>query len=99
MTYRITLPTVGKGTQADPIRVDMPHYTFVSSTPDGRFHTIDVPDTDVPNTGGLSPVGGNAATVRAVDLLSLSTRDLLAWAAFLDERYREHAGRFRPKGQ
>lgn len=99
MTYRITLPTIGSGTDTDPIRVDLPSYQFVSSTPDGKYHTVDVPDDDVPDDVGFGPVQMLSPRIRSVDIRLLSARELVAWANHLDERYQEHSGRFRPKGQ
>lgn len=95
---RITLPRIGSGTDEDRYRVDLPTYTQVGESKDGTLWTVDVPDADFPdvpsfNDGKPHPAGGFD-----VDLKRVAVADLDAWHDHLDERYAEHAGKFRPRG-
>ena len=94
---RIVLPIVGAGTRDDPRRVDLPTYQWVSDTADGQSAVVDVPDDDFPDDAAWDnlPLRGNAQGAR--DASRLPVAELDAWHQHLDTRYREHAGRFRPR--
>lgn len=95
---RITLPVIGSGTNHDPRRVSLPTYQLVGESDDGLWMTVDVPDADFPdapsfNTGKEHPSGGFE-----VERGRLAVDDVRAWHDHLDQRYAEHAGKFRPGG-
>ena len=76
---------VGSGTKADPFRIPLPNFTYLSD--DGTSMTADVPEADIPDDvkaqidqNGNVPPGA-----------------LNSWYAHLDKKYKEHAGKFRPE--
>lgn len=93
---RLILPTIGSGTNDDPIRVNYPSFTFVRELPGHSAWVVDVPDDCLPH--GFDPGAGTVTVgnVAVPDPRLLGLLRVRAWHAFLDERYQEHAGRFRP---
>lgn len=95
---RVTMPIIGTGEEGNPRRVDLPTYQMISESDDGTHATVDVPDADFPDvesfsTGKPHPNGGFE-----IDLSRAAVADLRAWHDHLDQRYAEHAGKFRPSG-
>lgn len=93
---RITLPIVGAGTPDDPRRVDLPTYQLVSEDTRAGTFTVDVPDADFPLAPDFQRPPSVPGRPVPVDLERVAVADLDAWHDHLDERYVEHAGRFRP---
>lgn len=95
---RIWLPRIGGGTADDPYRVNLPTYTMVSESKDGSWYEVDVPDADFPDVPSFSEGKSHPQGGFEVDLARVAVGDVKAWHDHLDERYAEHAGKFRPGG-
>lgn len=93
---RLALPTIGSGTEDDPIRVNLPTYRLIETSPDGRWAVVDTPSDCIAcglvETAPLRTVD----KVSAPDLSRVRGADARRLADFFDRRYQEHAGVFRP---
>lgn len=93
---RILMPIIGGTGPDDPRRIDLPTYQMLEESPDGRTVVVLVPDEDLPADTAFDPVPGLNGKPVVLDPAQLPIRALDAWHARLDERYKEHAGEFRP---
>lgn len=93
---RITLPIIGTGKEGDYRRVDLPTYQMVSESDDGLYATVDVPDADFPDVPSFREGKPHPAGGFVIDAKRMAVGDVQAWHDHLDERYAEHAGKFRP---
>lgn len=94
---RIRVPLLGTGVPGDAWRVSLPTYSMVDMDVARGIAVVDLPDADVPTDGLLRA----ALAVGGADLTAPNQAPMVAafrnqWAAHLDNRYREHAGEFRP---
>lgn len=93
---RLILPLIGGGGDGDPRRVNLPTWTLIEILPDGVRAVVDVPASELP-PGLQLPTGvRNGGTGLASDPGRLSAQARQMWAEYLDRRYEEYAGRFRP---
>ena len=93
MRLRHTL--VGTGSADDPFRVDLPTYTLLHVDYVLKRAVVEVPDSDHPFTQ-KETASLRLATPVGLAVGPLTPAMLKRWHDRLDERYVEHAGRFRP---
>lgn len=90
------LPVVGQGTRTDPYRVALPTYNLIDVDYDAGVALVDVPESDLPRDDVHRAVVSAHRFERVALPAELHALAVDAWHAHLDDRYREHAGRFRP---
>lgn len=93
---RLLVPVVDGGENGGGRRVNLPTYTIVELSDDGRFAVVDVPDADIDPLFPANLARRVAASVLGGDVSRLTAVQRLRWYAHLDARYQEHSGRFRP---
>jgi hypothetical protein len=94
MTKRVRVALIGSGVLGDAYRVTLPTYTLVDLDTGAMTAVIDVPD-DVyppapvgkPETVTLDAKYGSVITV-------VDPAHKVSAAAFFDDKYREHKGKF-----
>jgi len=94
--HRIIVPMVPPDAQVDSWHVNLPTYTVVEVSADGRVAVVDIPDGDVPGGFNINlPIRRIGAT-DGRDLVRAARAQMRLLYDHLDKRYAEHAGRFRP---
>jgi hypothetical protein len=95
--HRVTVALLGAGTSDDPYHPGLPTYRLVAVDEAARVALVEVPDDDTPPGDTHAAVLTAPRFERAAIPADLHADALAAWHAHLDNRYAEHAGRFRPQ--
>lgn len=94
MLVRVKL--VGKGTNDDPHRANLPTYQeLLTIVDDGHVYAL-IPDSDHPELD-KHPSAKTIMTGHGAALIGLDESGHGEWHSHLDSRYKEHKGEFRPE--
>lgn len=92
----MTVHLVGSGVEGDPYRAPLPTYTLIAVDHLTGIAVVDIPDDDAPPNDVHRSVVTAHSFERAAVPPDARKAAIDAWHAHLDERYEQHAGRFRP---
>lgn len=93
---RLRLRLNGRGTEAQPYRVNLPTYDLIAVDYERRVAVVEIPEEDVPDCPHVRGHLARTQTLDAPPSPVMPSAHKHRWHEHLDERYREHRGRFRP---
>jgi hypothetical protein len=93
---RVRVRVVGKGVVGDPFRVELPTYDLIEIDYERRVAVVDIPDTDLPDDAAVRGHLARTQKLSDPDAPTMPSAYKHRWHEHLDDRYREHRGRFRP---
>lgn len=93
----IKVQLIGTGTQDDPYRAPLPTYTLRHVDYVNKVCVVEVPEVDITDSMVVDTGLATETYTFGEVVVKLSPQAIDDWYAYLDARYVEHSGKFRPQ--